>query len=74
MVTFFEFDVVPAIMLKHDALVIQVVVTNREVRRVYMDNRAAVSILYWECFETLDIDKNQLRPCDQLQTFAQSEF
>lgn len=57
----------------YNDLVIKVVVANREVWRVYVDNKAAVNILYQECFQKLGIDKSHLQPCAPLQTFAQSE-
>lgn len=49
-ITFSEADVVPAIMLHCDALVIKVLVTNREAWRVYVDNGPTVSIIYLKCF------------------------
>lgn len=36
-----------------DVLVISLVVVNHEVMRVYADNGAIVSILFWDCFQKL---------------------
>lgn len=54
-----------------NALVIRIIIVDREVRRVYVDNRAAISVMFMDCFRKLRSDKEQLHPCGSLQTFAQ---
>lgn len=49
-ITFSESDAVPPIMPKLDALVISMIVANHEVKRVYVDNGVAVSILFLNYF------------------------
>lgn len=56
-----------------DALVIFIIMANHEVRRIYVDNDAAVNILFMECFQKLGLKKNDLKPCFSLQSFTQVE-
>lgn len=55
-ITFSESNVVFDIMPYLDILVVEMVLGNKEVRRVYMNNGAAVRIIYKGYFEKLVMD------------------
>lgn len=50
------------------------IIANKEVRRVYVDNGAIVSVIYLSCFEQLGVDLSHLRPCAPLQTSSRNEI
>lgn len=56
-----------------NVLVIKIIVANKKVRYLYVDNRAVVSILYSDCFRKLGVDKANLKLFSLLYTFAQGE-
>lgn len=68
-ITISEFDMVPPIMPQSDVVVMSLIVANHEVRRVYANNGAVVSILFWDCFQRLGIKKENLKSCSVLQSF-----
>lgn len=74
MITFSESDAMPPVMPQSDALVISIIVANHEVKRVYVDNEALVSIFFMECFLKLGLKKEDLKLCSNLQSFTQAEM
>lgn len=72
-ITFFEADVVPNQVPHSDALVIRIIVVSTEIRRVYVDTNAAISIMYLSYFKKLGIDSSSLRPYALLESFTQGE-
>lgn len=70
-IIFFKFDAIPIVLPHLDAIVIKMIVTNQEVRKVYVDNGIAFNILCLDCFKKLGIKKDKLLPCSSLQSFVQ---
>lgn len=60
---FSELDAVPPIMPQLDALTISMIIANHKVKQAYMDNRAAVNILFLDNFQKLGLNRDQLKPC-----------
>lgn len=50
------------------------IVENKPVQRVYMNNGVAISIFYLDCYKKLGIDEIELQQCSSLHFFAQNEI
>lgn len=61
-ITFSKGDTVPNQTPHLDILIIWIIATNTEIRRVYVDIGAPVSVMYLSCFKKRRIDSLELRP------------
>lgn len=73
MIILFVWDYVLDSMPHLNALVVKMILGDKEVWRVYVDNEATVSIINKSWFEKMDINQTHLKPCSLLQTFAQNK-
>lgn len=60
-------------MPNSNALVIRMVVANKKLQQVYVDNGGARGIIYLDCFKKLGTDVAHLKQCGPLPTFARGE-
>lgn len=72
-IVFSEADVTPNQTSHTDTLVIKIIVATIEIRRVYVDTRATVSVLYLSYFQTMGMDLSSLKPYAPLLSFTQGE-
>ncbi|XP_027156134.1 uncharacterized protein LOC113756791 [Coffea eugenioides] len=61
-ITFGPGDAVPQASGNHEAIVIDVVVNNYRVKKVYVDQGSAVDILFYRVFKELGLEDGQLTP------------
>ncbi|XP_071933596.1 uncharacterized protein [Coffea arabica] len=61
-ITFGPRDAVLLASGNHEAIVIDVVTNNYRVKKVYVDQRSAVDILFYRVFRELDLEDGQLTP------------
>lgn len=54
----------------NDPIVITMQITNFEVKRISVDNGAAVEIMSWEAFKAMHIDESNLKPAKPVFRFA----
>lgn len=73
MITCSKLDDVSNVMPHLDTHVIKMILGNKEVKIVYVDNGTAVSIIYKGYFDKLGIIRTHLKPCFSLLTFGRGE-
>nr|XP_027095930.1 uncharacterized protein LOC113715828 [Coffea arabica] len=61
-ITYSPSNPVPAASSNHEALVIEVLTNNYIVKKVYVDPRSSVDVLYYRTFESLKLIRAQLTP------------
>ncbi|XP_027071898.2 uncharacterized protein LOC113754964 [Coffea eugenioides] len=61
-ITFGPRDAVPLASGNHEAIVIDVVINNYRVKKVYVDQGSAVDILFYRVFKELGLEDGQLTP------------
>lgn len=73
-IAFPKANAVPNRMDHFDALFIKIIITNIEVRLVYVDIGASVIVIYLNCFRKMRLDPSNLKFCSSLQLFTQGEI
>ncbi|XP_071920768.1 uncharacterized protein [Coffea arabica] len=55
-------DAVPLASNNHEAIVVEVIMCNYKVKKVYIDNGSAIDVLYYKTFKELQLEDKQLIP------------
>lgn len=73
-INFYEANVAPNQTSHFDVLVITIIITSIEIRRVYMDTGATVNVRYLSYFKKMAMEPSNLRLCAHPQSFMQEEI